>query len=187
MEFFHLAGVGFRFVGMCKYLSTTTEIAIVPIFRSKPYWTTTPKEAAHWNSFKTWVAMADAEHTKYLSPPPAIDFESAKQKIKDKGLVDILESFYKSNEPAPETFEWPEEDKLYTDHHLAYIRDCEVLAAEALPVLEKEVEFLKSTRTNRDTTYLDMCAKYPSIHEEIEDEIEERDWFNDTGLEPDRK
>ena len=131
--------------------------------------------------------MADSEAQKYSSPPPSIDFAAAKTKIKDTELVDLLESFYNSNKPAPETFEWPEDDKQHTENHLAFMRDQAAFDAEALPVLEKEVEYLKETRTTEETTVYDMYLKYPSLHEEIEDEIEEREWFKDTGLESSSK
>ncbi|KAL7564441.1 hypothetical protein ACA910_002755 [Epithemia clementina (nom. ined.)] len=150
---------------------------------SKPYWTITPQVAAYYNSFKSWVAMADAEAEKYAAPPPPIDFSAAKQKVKDKELVDILESFYTSNKPSPETYEWPEDDKQHTDNHLAFVREQCALNDEILPVMEKEVAYLKKTRTTADTNMLDVFMKYPSMHEEVLDEIEERRWFKDTEFE----
>jgi hypothetical protein len=53
---------------------------------------------------------------------------------------------------------------------------------ELLPVLEAELAFQKNNRTTSDTTVFDMKVNYPVIHEEIEDEIERREWFKDTGI-----
>ena len=131
--------------------------------------------------------MADAEAEKYGSPPPPIDFATAKKSIKDKELVNVLEAFYKANHPPAETHEWPAEEKAHAENHLAFVRDQSAFNEEALPILENEVKFLKTARTTRDTTYLDMCMNYPSIHEEIEDEIEERKWFKDTEFDTSAK
>jgi hypothetical protein len=48
--------------------------------------------------------------------------------------------------------------------------------------LLKEIEFQKATRTTEDTTVFDLMCNNPTIHEEIEDEIEKREWFKDIGL-----
>lgn len=124
--------------------------------------------------------MADSEAAKYSAPPAPVDFAAAKKNIKDKELVDTLEAFYKANKPAAETFEWDAKDQEMTDHHLAFLKDQEEFNSEALPVLKNELEFWKSIRTTEETTVEELSMAHPVIHEEVEDEIERREWFKDT-------
>ena len=45
---------------------------------------------------------------------------------------------------------------------------------------EKELAFMKKNRLNREMSVSDMKEIYPDIAEEVEDEIERREWFKDT-------
>jgi hypothetical protein len=119
---------------------------------------------------------------KYQKPPPPIDFAAAKKSVRDKDLVTSLESFYKSNQPPPETFSMPESDKKHSEETITYLKELDALHKEMLPVIEKEITFFQTTRTTKDTTVFDMKLNYPLIHEEIEDELERREWFKDTGI-----
>eukprot|EP00527_Entomoneis_sp_CCMP2396_P006644 CAMPEP_0198146084 /NCGR_PEP_ID=MMETSP1443-20131203/27283_1 /TAXON_ID=186043 /ORGANISM="Entomoneis sp., Strain CCMP2396" /LENGTH=183 /DNA_ID=CAMNT_0043809919 /DNA_START=38 /DNA_END=589 /DNA_ORIENTATION=- len=147
---------------------------------TKPVFTAGQQATAHYNAIKSWVAMSDAEAKKYASPPGAVDFASAKSTVRDKALVEVLEAFYKANQPPAETFELSAEEQEKMEHHLAFLRDQAAFNDESLPVLKKELEFWKDIRTTTETTYDEMCMAHPVIHEEIEDEIERREWFKDT-------
>jgi hypothetical protein len=126
--------------------------------------------------------MSDAMFEKYQQPPPPIDFTAAKNAVRDKDLVASLEAFYKSSQPPPETFVMPESDKTNSEDTIAYLKELDALHKELLPVIEKEISFFQTTRTTKDTTVFDMKLNYPLMHEEIEDELERREWFKDTGI-----
>ena len=151
-------------------------------FRSKPIWTSSPKAAAHYNAVKSWVAMADSAAETYKSAPTPIDFAATKAKVRDQELVKILEDFYKAKKPPPEKHEWSKEEQEQMDYHIQFLKELDAFNKEALPVLEKELEFQAANRTSTETTMFDMKVNYPSIHEEIEDEIERREWFKDTAF-----
>ena len=126
--------------------------------------------------------MSESMSEKYASPPGPVDFAGAKKSVRDQSLVDTLEAFYKANAPPPETFSWPQEEQALTEKKIAYLKELDALHQELLPVLQEELEFQQSNRTSADTTITEMKANYPVIHEEIEDELERREWFKDTGI-----
>lgn len=126
--------------------------------------------------------MSDAAFEKYQKPPAPVDFASAKKAVRDKELIDALEAFYKASKPPPETHEWPKEEAMKTEENIAYLKELDAVNKEFLPVLEAEIDFQKNNRTSTDTTMFDMMLNYPLIHEEIEDELERREWFKDTGI-----
>jgi hypothetical protein len=120
-------------------------------------------------------------YEKYQSPPAAIDFAGAKKAVRDKGLVDILESFYTSNKPPAEVHSMPDSEKVAAEQKIAFLTELDKLHKEFLPVLEAEIDFQKKNRTTTSTTLFDMKVNYPLIHEEIE-ELERREWFKDAGI-----
>jgi len=126
--------------------------------------------------------MSESLFEKFRSPPPPIDFAATKQKVRDQELIGMLESFYKANQPPPETYAISEAEKVATEQNIAYLTELDKVHKEFLPILEKEMEFQQTNRTTKDTTVFDMQVNYPLIHEEIEDELERREWFKDTGL-----
>lgn len=173
----------------CTRLSRTNRTACslapsfaVSSFRSREIWTCSPEVAAKFNKLRTWVATSDATFEKYKAPPAPVDFSKAKTAIRDTDLVAGLESFYKASTPPPETHSMPEEDLKSTEEKIAYLTELDALHKEFRPVLEKEIEFQKNNRTSEETTMVDMQMNYPLIHEEIEDELERREWFKDTGI-----
>ena len=143
-------------------------------------WTASPEVAAGYNKLKTWVATADALSEKYNAPPGPVDFGSAKSKVRDVELVGMLDSFYKANTPPPEVHTIPESEIKTAEETRAYLTELNTLHQEMLPVLDAEIEFYETVRTSVDTTIHDMRCNYPSIHEEIEDQLERREWFKDT-------
>lgn len=134
------------------------------------------------NQFRAWVATADAQAEKYKAPPAAVDFASAKESIRDKELVDMVEAFYKSASPPAEVHEWDADDQKMKEEHFAQVKEQAAFYADLKEDLVKEIEFQKATRTTADTTVHDLMCNNPTIHEEIEDEIERREWFKDIGL-----
>lgn len=134
------------------------------------------------NQFRAWVATADAQAEKYKAAPSPVDFASAKSTVRDKALVEALEAFYKTAKPAPEVHAWDPEDKEYKLKYFDQVKEQAAFYEDLKADLEKEIEFQKSTRTTADTTIHDLMCNNPTIHEEIEDEIERREWFKDIGL-----
>lgn len=51
---------------------------------------------------------------------------------------------------------------------------------EMIDDTEKEIALLRTNRTTHDSSPVLMAEVYPDIAEEIEDEIENREWFKDT-------
>jgi hypothetical protein len=119
-------------------------------------------------------------YEKYQAPPAPIDFATTKKSVRDGGLVDVLESFYKASKPPAETYEMPLEETTKSEETIAFLKEADKLNKEFLPVIEKEIAFYETTRTSVDTTMYDAFVNFPSIHEEIEDELERREWFKDT-------
>ena len=126
--------------------------------------------------------MSESMAEKYKKAPEPIDFASAKKRVRDTELVDTLEAFYKSSKAPAETYELSEEEKTDMEQKIAYLKELDQVHKEFLPILEKEIDFQKSNRTTEETTIFDMKLNYPLLHEEIEDEIERREWFKDTGI-----
>lgn len=131
------------------------------------------------NNFKSWVASADAMADKYAAPPPAIDFGATKKVVRDKSLVDSLEKFYKASKPPPKTYEWSAEDRAFAEQQIAEAKSREAFTAELIDDAEKEIAFLKANRTTRETSYTEMAEAYPDLADEVEAELDNREWFKD--------
>lgn len=126
--------------------------------------------------------MSESLYEKFRSPPPPIDFAAAKQKVRDQELIGMLESFYKANQPPPETYAMPEAEKVTAEQNMAYLTELDKVQKEFLPLLEKELEFQQTNRTTRETSYFEFQMNYPLIHEEVEDELERREWYKDSDV-----
>lgn len=130
--------------------------------------------------FRAWTAQADAMAEKYSAAPGPIDFASAKKSVRDVALVESLEKMYTSSSPPPLTYEWSKEDQ---DTKAQLIEDAKAGLAftqEMIEDTEKEIAFLRTNRTTREISTSDMKEIYPDIAEEVEKEIENREWFKDT-------
>jgi Asp-tRNA(Asn)/Glu-tRNA(Gln) amidotransferase B subunit len=134
------------------------------------------------NQFRSWVATADAQAEKYQTSPSAVDFKSAKASVRDKELVDMIEKFYVAAEIPPEVHVWDQADHDYKLAHFEQVKEQAKVYSELKEDLIKEIAFQKATKTTADTTVYDLMCNNPTIHEEIEDEIERREWFKDIGL-----
>lgn len=131
-------------------------------------------------SFRAWTAKADAMAEKYAAPPTPIDFAKAKQSVRDKALVEALESMYKSAVIPPETYEWSSEDQAKKAQLVEDAKSGMAFTQEMIEDTEKEIVYMRLNKTTRDMSVNDMKEIYPDIAEEVEDEIEKREWFKDT-------
>lgn len=138
-----------------------------------------PELAASVTNFRSWVASAEAMADKYAAPPPAIDFGATKKVVRDKSLVDSLEKFYKASKPPPKTYEWSAEDKASAQQQIDEAKSREAFTAELIEDAEKEIAFLKANRTNREMSYTEMAEAYPDLADEVEEELDNREWFKD--------
>lgn len=59
-------------------------------------------------------------------------------------------------------------------------RPGEDFTKEMIEDTEKEIAFMRTHRTTREVSTSDMKEIYPDIAEEVETEIENREWFKDT-------
>eukprot|EP00584_Thalassiosira_punctigera_P002922 CAMPEP_0172534520 /NCGR_PEP_ID=MMETSP1067-20121228/6850_1 /TAXON_ID=265564 ORGANISM="Thalassiosira punctigera, Strain Tpunct2005C2" /NCGR_SAMPLE_ID=MMETSP1067 /ASSEMBLY_ACC=CAM_ASM_000444 /LENGTH=168 /DNA_ID=CAMNT_0013319323 /DNA_START=66 /DNA_END=572 /DNA_ORIENTATION=- len=130
--------------------------------------------------FRAWTAQADAMVEKYSSPPAPIDFAAAKASVRDVALVDALEKMYTSSSPPPLTYEWSAEDRAKKAQLVEDAKEGLAFTQEMIEDTQKEIAFLRVNRTTRDTSTSDMKEVYPDIAEEVETEIENREWFKDT-------
>ncbi|KAL7554066.1 hypothetical protein ACHAWF_017455 [Thalassiosira exigua] len=132
--------------------------------------------------FRAWTAQADAMADKYSAPPGPIDFASAKASVRDVALVDALEKLYTSSSPPPETYEWSADDQAKKAQLIEDAKASLAFTQEMIDDTQKEIAFLRVNKTTRDTSANDMKEIYPDIAEEIETEIENKEWFKDTVM-----
>lgn len=149
--------------------------------RSADVWKAAPI-AQNVNQFRAWVATADSQADKYKTAPTPIDFKSSKDTVRDKGLVDMMESFYKTAKPSPEVHAWDQEEQETKLQHFEQVKEQAAFYEDLRADLIEEIAFQKATRMTADTTVYDLMCNNPTVHEEIEDEIERREWFKDIGL-----
>merc|ERR1740117_183842 len=130
--------------------------------------------------FRAWTAQANTMAEKYAGPPAPPDFAAAKTLCRDELLVVQLENMYATSSPPPQTHEWSADDRA---HKATLIEEAKAELAftqEMIDDTEREIEFLRAHRTTRDVSTNDMKEVYPDIAEEVETEIENREWFKDT-------
>jgi hypothetical protein len=117
---------------------------------------------------------------KYNAPPAAIDFASAKSSVRDTELIEALEALYASGAPPSENFAWSAEDKADKSAQIAEAKAQLAFTGEMIADTEKEIAFMKANRTTRQTSATELAEAYPDVAEEIEDELDRREWFKDT-------
>jgi len=130
--------------------------------------------------FRAWTAQADTMAAKYSSAPAPIDFASAKASVRDAALVESLEKMYASSAPPAETYAWSSEDQAKKAQLIEDAKAGLAFTQEMIEDTQNEIAFLRVNKTSRDTSTNDMKEVYPDIAEEIETEIENREWFKDT-------
>ena len=148
--------------------------------RSSPLFKGDPELAAAVSSFRGWAANAEAMAEKYKAAPAPVDFAKAKSAVRDQSLVDALEALYKNNKPPAETYEWSAEDRADKAQQIEDAKGRLAFTQEMIEDTEKELAFMKKNRLSREMSVGDMKEIYPDIAEEVEDEIERREWFKDT-------
>ena len=164
---------------LCSILKRFSHCAPRYFERNSPMFKGDADLIASVNHFKSWVASAEALAEKYKAPPPPIDFEATKKVCKDKPLVEALEKFYKASKPPPKIFEWSAEDKASSQQQIQEAKGREAFTAELIEDTEKEIAFLKANRTTREMSYTEIAEAYPDIADEVEAELDNREWFKD--------
>ena len=53
------------------------------------------------------------------------------------------------------------------------------LQSELIEDTEKEIAYLKANRTSRDMSYTEIAEAYPDLADEVEEELDNREWFKD--------
>lgn len=130
--------------------------------------------------FRAWTAKAETMAEKYSSPPTPIDFTTAKKSVRDVALVENLEKLYSSSSPSPLTYEWSAEDQAAKKQLIEDAKAGLAFTQEMIEDCEREIAFLKVNKVDRETSVSDLKEVYPDIAEEVETEIEKREWFKDT-------
>ena len=87
---------------------------------------------------------------------------------------------YKSNKPPSETYEWSAEDQADKAKQIEDAKGRQAFTQEMIEDTEKELVFMRQNRLSRDMSVGDMKEIYPDIADEVETEIENREWFKDT-------
>mmetsp|Transcript_11254 Transcript_11254/g.22989 ORF Transcript_11254/g.22989 Transcript_11254/m.22989 type:complete len:92 (-) Transcript_11254:1027-1302(-) len=87
---------------------------------------------------------------------------------------------YKSNKPPAETYEWSAEDQADKAKQIEDAKGRLAFTQEMIEDAEKELVYMRQHRLNREMSVGDMKEVYPDIADEIETEIEKREWFKDT-------
>jgi len=130
--------------------------------------------------FRAWTAQADAMATKYAAAPAPVDFATSKKSVRDTALVEALEKMYTSSSPPKQTYEWSVEDQASKAQLIEDAKAGLAFTQEMIEDTEREIDYLRANKTTRDTSTNDFKEVYPDIAEEIETEIEKREWFTDT-------
>jgi len=138
----------------------------------------TPELSVSVSAFRTWSASAEGLAEKYAAPPTPIDFASYGN-VRDKSLVETLESFYKTFEPKAETYEWCADDKADKLQQIEDAKEQLSFTQDMLDETEQELTFMRDNRTTVDSDGSHVKDAYPDIAEETEKELEERKWFKD--------
>jgi hypothetical protein len=165
-------------------LSRSTKFVANRVFfqyRTSDVWKAAPI-VQNVNQFRAWVATTESLAEKYKAAPSAVDFSSTKDAVRDKELVDMMEAFYKTAKPPAEVDEWDKEDKEFKLKYFEQVKEQAAFYADLKDDLQKEIAYQQTNRMTADTTVYDLMCNNPTLHEEIEDEIERREWFKDIGL-----
>jgi len=140
----------------------------------------TPEVASQVNQFRTWVAGSEQMAEKYTAAPTPVDFAGMKGKVRDAALVDSLEAMYKTASIPPEVHVWDEADKADKLAQIEAAKDRLSNTYAMIEETEKEIAYLKTTRSTRETSIGELKGVYPEVAAEVEQEIENRQWFKDT-------
>ena len=129
---------------------------------------------------RAWTAKAETMAEKYSAPPAPIDFAAAKKSVRDVSLVEGLEALYSSSSPPSIKYEWSVEDQATKAQLIEDAKAGLAFTQEMIEDCEREIAYLQLNKTSRDTSVSDLKEIYPDIADEVETEIENREWFKDT-------
>ena len=148
--------------------------------RNAPFFkTASPELSAAVLNFRGWAANAESMAQKYSAPPAPIDFSAIKASVRDKELVQILETFYATAKAPAQLVEWTAEEQAMCQFKIDEARDDVVLYNELIADTEREIQYLKENMTTLETSAVDIFMMDPEIAAEVDDEIDARAWFKD--------
>lgn len=148
-------------------------------FRSNPVFRSDSEMIGKVNSFRAWVASAETMAEQYSGPPTPIDFAAVKEKVRAKDLVDNIEKFYATAQPPAEIYVWDEADKAEKTKLVEEAKVDREKVLSDIAFYKERLAILKTNRTTRETTAADLRQLYPDIAKEIDEEIDNREWFED--------
>jgi hypothetical protein len=131
------------------------------------------------STFRAFIGQAEHMAETYTALPEPVDFTTAKSTLRNVELLESLESFYRNTQPPVVSHEWPEEDKADKLKQIEDAKDFTLLTHELIDNAERELAFLKANRITRETTAYELGIVHPDIKDEVEDELDRREWFKD--------
>uniref|UniRef100_M4C2M3 Uncharacterized protein n=1 Tax=Hyaloperonospora arabidopsidis (strain Emoy2) TaxID=559515 RepID=M4C2M3_HYAAE len=153
-----------------------------------------PRARAALDSLRDVHGQIAAEARVYLKEPEAIDFDYYRSVIKNKELVDAMESNYKTIafpkitpeelDVAAKSPELPEELRLNeqetVDQLFSQLNEKVADSKARIEELKELIGLMEETRTTLATSMDEVTAMYPEVEEEIDDEIANLEWEKDT-------
>ncbi|CEG36966.1 atp synthase subunit mitochondrial-like [Plasmopara halstedii] len=155
---------------------------------------TDPRARAALDSLRDVHGQIAGEARTYLKEPEPIDFDYYRSVIKNKDLVDAMETNYKNisyptitpeeldvfakSSDLPEELRVNEQetiDKLFSQLN-EKVSDSKARIEE----LKELIGLMEETRTTLATTMDEITAMYPEVEEEVDDEIANLEWEKDT-------
>lgn len=148
--------------------------------RNAPFFkTASPELSAAVLNFRGWAANAESMAQKYSAPPTPIDFSAVKASVRDKELVETLETFYATAKAPPQLVEWTAEEQAMCQMKIDEAKDDVALYNELIADTEREIQYLKDNMTTLETSAEDIFVMDPEIAAEVDDEIDQRAWYKD--------
>ncbi|CAI5746234.1 unnamed protein product [Peronospora destructor] len=153
-----------------------------------------PRARAALDSLRDVHGQIAAEARNFIKEPEAIDFDYYRSVIKNKELVDAMESNYKSIsfpiitpdelDVAAKSADLPDELRLdeqdTVDKLFSQLNEKVTDSKARIEELKELIGLMEETRTTLATTMDEVTAMYPEVEEEIDDEIANFEWEKDT-------
>ncbi|CAH0486705.1 unnamed protein product [Peronospora farinosa] len=153
-----------------------------------------PRARAALDSLRDVHGQIAAEARNFVKEPEAIDFDYYRSVIKNKELVDAMESNYKSisfpiitpeeldvaakSADLPDDLRLNEQDTV--DKLFSQLNEKVTDSKARIEELKELIGLMEETRTTLATTMDEVTAMYPEVEEEIDDEIANLEWEKDT-------
>ncbi|CAI5740648.1 unnamed protein product [Hyaloperonospora brassicae] len=153
-----------------------------------------PRARAALDSLRDVHGQLAAEARAYVREPEAIDFAYYRSVIKNKALVDAMESNYKTIafptitpeelDAAAQSTELPDELRLNeqetVDELFGQLNEKVADSKARIEELKELIGLMEETRTTLTTSMDEVTAMYPEVEEEIDTEIANLEWEKDT-------